>query len=171
MSSALAGLQLLIRCLDKEAAADSAPTAAADGDEADSAPRQQPAQVSALAELTASSSWLVDGIQQLRSKFWEQLQQHQAQLPAEAYGSSVVAELLELQETISSGAAWEGWSAGAGTAGAGDTGSAGGRPQGSGAGLLLARTMTALSKQWPGVKVRCGVEERLPVSPLLAQHH
>jgi hypothetical protein len=170
VSSALAGLQLLIRCLDKDAAADSAPAAAADGDEADSAPGQQPSQVSARADLTAGSSWLADSIQQLRGRFWEQLQQHQEQLPAEAYSSSVVAELLELQETISSGAAWEGWSGGAGAAGAGagDMGRAGGRPQGSGAGLLLARTMTALSKQWPSVKVGSGAMPAGLLQALLA---
>jgi hypothetical protein len=158
-SSALQSLQLLIRCLEQDAASPtSTPTAAAEeADDADSA-------AAAAAGGFDTSSWLRSCIQQLRGQLWDALQQHQAQLPAEAYSSSLVAELLELLETVSSGAVWPGWSSGLAGAGAGaaagaagGAGDAGGRPKGSGAGLLLARTMTALSKQFPGLKVSQGL--------------
>lgn len=161
--SGLKGLQQVVRCLESTAAPSSTTKAvgslggvdfvAAAADGADSAEQQ------AAASGSSSSSWLTSSIQQLRGRVWDQLQEHQAQLPAEAYSSSLVAELLELQETVSSGAAWPGWStaAGGGAAGAaaaaGEPGAAGGRQKSGGAGLLLARTMTALSKQFPGLKV------------------
>lgn len=200
-SDGLRSLQRLISCLEQEAptprhAAAAAATAGVGGaaaaavaaseelaEDADSATSSQQGQQQQQAvPQAAGSSWVFDSIQQLRSQLWDQLQQHQAQLPAEAYSSSLIAELLELQETISTGAAWPGWaastaagagaSAGADGAGAAASGAAaasaggavagaaaavgdgGGRPKGSGAGLLLARTMTALSKQFPGLKVR-----------------
>jgi hypothetical protein len=164
-SSGLKELQQVVRCLESTAAPTSTTTAvgalggvefvaaATPADGADSAKQQ------AAASGSSSSSWLTSSIQQLRGRVWDQLQEHQAQLPAEAYSSSLVAELLELQETISSGAAWLGWSAAAGgsaagaAAAAGEPGAAGGRQKSGGAGLLLARTMTALSKQFPGLKV------------------
>jgi hypothetical protein len=152
-SSALQSLQLLIRCLEQDAAAPtSSPIAAAAGAE-----EAADADSAAGAGLH-SSSWLQSCVQELRCQLWDALQQHQAQLPAEAYSSSLVAELLELLETVSSGAVWPGWSSGVSGASAAagaavGAGEAGGRPKGSGAGLLLARTMTALSKQFPGLKV------------------
>jgi hypothetical protein len=170
--SPLHALQLLVGCLEQDASAGptNSPTAAVptaatagaaaeDSDAADSA-------AGAGGSSSSSSGWLAASIQQLQTQLWDALQQHQAQLPAEAYSSSLVAELLELQETVGSGSTWPGWSsagtdsagaaaaagaAGGAAAAAGDA--AGGKPKSSGTGLLLARTMTALSKQFPGVKV------------------
>jgi hypothetical protein len=76
--------------------------------------------------------------------------------------------LLEVTDAVSSGAVWQGWgaAAGAGSGAGGPDGAAGGGSGGGGAadgalqpgtGLLLARTMTVLAKQFPGLKVCCRV--------------
>jgi hypothetical protein len=130
-------------------------------------------QPSAEPDAAAAAAWLDAGLQELRCLLWQQLQQYQAQLPAEAYSSSAVAGLLELLELLSSGQIWPYWLAAAAAAGGGWVGAGGAAAVGgaaAGSGLLLARTLTCLSKQWPGLKVRAGEDgpsKQLPDSTVV----
>jgi hypothetical protein len=168
-NNALGDLEALLRCLgphkpqqqqqqQQQQAFDCPPAVAP----AASSAAEQPSTDHQQQQQQCTEAWLDTALQQLRSQLWQQLQQYQAQLPAEAYSSSTVAGLLELLELLSTGQMWPNWLAAAAAAGGAGGGSwvglggaAGGAAAGSG--LLLARTLTCLSKQWPGLKVRSGL--------------
>jgi hypothetical protein len=155
-SNALSRLESLLRCLaaDTPLQQQQQQNAPAAGSAVE---QQPPTEQDDSSAASAAAAWLSSGVHQLRCLLWQQLQQYQAQLPAEAYSSSTVAGLLELLELLGSGQLWPKWlAAAAGGAGgwAGAAAAAGGGAAGSG--LLLARTLTCLSKQWPGVKVGAG---------------
>jgi len=150
-AEALLQLEVLVACLD-------APP---------SSQQQQRPEAAAMAATAAD-----ERLSPLRSALWQVLTSFLAAVPSASYGHSAMSALLELQESITSSGRWGRWqppggpAAGAGVVeaspagarskdgGVGDAGEvvvvAGGV---AGAGLLFARTMAALGREWPGFQV------------------